>query len=336
MKNIKTTFREALVTAYFQCMRFLQVADLYDQRYATLLENNETDFEIKLFCLDPSVQLKEAWERCSAAVLFSATLTPAGYFVSVLGCHEDAGRLNLPSPFPQENLGVFAAAHISTYFRDRERSCRQVSEAIAALVRHRKGNYLLFFPSYNYLSLVHAQFSRDHGDVDILLQNGDMDEHQREVFLGQFKDSPERSLVGFAVMGGIFGEGIDLKGDRLTAAAIIGVGLPGICLQRELIRAYYDRNGGHGFEFAYQYPGINRVLQAAGRVIRSEQDRGVILLIDRRYGQGRYRELLPSHWRLKWAADGKALQRAFAAFWQRSGGQEACSQAFHVPDDAKI
>ena len=169
LKNIKTTFREALVTAYFQCMRFLQVADLYDQRYATLLENNETDFEIKLFCLDPSVQLKEAWERCSAAVLFSATLTPAGYFVSVLGCHEDAGRLNLPSPFPQENLGVFAAAHISTYFRDRERSCRQVSEAIAALVRHRKGNYLLFFPSYNYLSLVHAQFSRDHGDVELVV-----------------------------------------------------------------------------------------------------------------------------------------------------------------------
>ncbi|MEJ2037693.1 MAG: helicase C-terminal domain-containing protein [Desulfosarcinaceae bacterium] len=185
-------------------------------------------------------------------------------------------------------------------------------------MRHRIGNYLLFFPSYDYLAMVQEQFSRDNGNVEILLQTSDMDERQREAFLARFQESLERSLVGFAVMGGIFGEGIDLKGDRLTAAAVVGVGLPGICLQRDLIREYYDQNGGRGFAFAYKYPGINRVLQAAGRVIRSEKDRGVVLLIDRRYGQSSYHELLPAHWRTNRIADGIALQKALAGFWRTS------------------
>ena len=318
LKNIKTPFREDLLALFFSGMRFLQVADLYDRGYATLLVNHADDFEIKLYCLDPSRQLREAWSRSSCAVLFSATLTPADYFISVLGCAEDTRRLNVPSPFPPENLGVFAATTISTYYRNRKDSCKAVSDAIAALVRHRIGNYLLFFPSYDYLAMVHEQFSRDNGNVEILLQTSDMDERQREAFLARFQEPLERSLVGFAVMGGIFGEGIDLKGDRLTAAAVVGVGLPGICLQRDLIREYYDQNGGRGFAFAYKYPGINRVLQAAGRVIRSEKDRGVVLLIDRRYGQSSYHELLPAHWRTNRIADGIALQKALAGFWRTS------------------
>jgi DNA excision repair protein ERCC-2 len=321
MKNIKASFREELLTLFFDCMRFVRVAETYDRHYATLLESLNGNFKIKLYCLDPSLQLKEAWSRCCAAVLFSATLTPAEYFITVLGCARDTGCLNLPSPFSAANLGVFVAPHLSTYFRDRKASCKDISDAIAALVRCRVGNYFVFFPSYEYLNLIHAQFTCDYPEIATLVQTTAMDENQRELFLEQFSETLEKSLVAFGIMGGIFGEGIDLKGDRLTAAIIVGVGLPGIGLERELIREYYNHVNEKGFAFAYQYPGINRVMQAAGRVIRSEQDRGVILLIDRRYAQSGYRELLPAHWQLRWTAGADALQSALAGFWGFCGNR---------------
>jgi DNA excision repair protein ERCC-2 len=163
--------------------------------------------------------------------------------------------------------------------------------------------------------MIHQQFVADCPRIETLVQTPDMAESAREAFLAHFTEQVSRTLVGFAVMGGIFGEGIDLKGERLTGAAIVGVGLPGIGPERELLREYYDRAHGRGFEFAYQYPGINRVLQAAGRVIRSESDRGVVLLIDQRFGQPRYRSLLPVSWQIQTVRDPSGLQRQLAAFW---------------------
>ncbi len=314
--NIQTDFREDLLQFFFDAWRFIRIAEQYDTHYATLFENRKEDLRIKLYCLDPSHQLELAWQRCRAAVLFSATLTPADYFQKILGCSPQADRLNLPSPFPKQNLAVFLAHKISTLYRQRENSCRAVSRTIANLVLKRKGNYLLFFPSYQYMNMVHKQFGYDHEAVQTIVQVPDMTEAQREEFLANFRHTVAHTLVGFAVMGGIFGEGIDLKGERLTGAVIVGVGLPGICTERELIRSYYDRNGENGFEFAYQYPGINRVLQAAGRVIRSGQDRGVVLLIDQRYEQQRYRSLLPLHWDIQKVGGGETLAEALAGFWR--------------------
>ncbi len=294
--NLRTDFGEDLLKLFFDMLRFVRVAEAFDPHYVVIDEAAGEELRIKLFCIDPSHQLEATWQRCRSAVLFSATLTPAGYFQAALGCDTQARRLDLPSPFPPSNLAVYVADEISTLYRERKDSAPSVVRIIADLVCRRKGHYLLYFPSYEYLEMIHRRFVQDCREVHTLVQTPDMDEGQREAFLDRYKQAVPETLVGFAVMGGIFGEGIDLRGERLTGAVIVGVGLPGICLERDLIRDYFNREKGAGFEFAYQYPGINRVLQAAGRVIRSEEDRGVILLIDQRYRQPRYWSLLPGHW----------------------------------------
>lgn len=314
-KNIRTPFREDLLQLYFDCMRFIRVAETFDERYATIYQCTDEDLRIRQFCIDPSVQLETAWQQCKAAVLFSATLTPAGYFQNLLGCRPDTARLDLISPFPADNLAVLRACRISTFFQERKYSCGAVSRMIGAFVARNKGNYLVFFPSYAYLQMVLEQFETAFGHLEILAQTPEMVESDRIDFLDRFKAGKNESLVGFAVMGGVFGEGIDLKGDRLTGAVIVGVGLPGICPERELIRSYYDEHDGRGFAYAYQYPGINRVLQAAGRVIRSEHDRGAVLLIDQRYARSFYASLLPPHWRILNINGPDEIESALLGFW---------------------
>jgi DNA excision repair protein ERCC-2 len=319
--NVASDFREDLLRFYFDCLHFLQIAEHFGPAYATICQADEkAALQIKLFCMDPSGQLRQSWQRCQGAVLFSATLTPAGYFQSILGCAAQTRVLNLASPFPSANLAVFVTPRISTVYHQRQASCRLVSRAIANLVFSRShGNYLLFFPSYEYMSMVHRCFCREHPLCDTMVQTVDMTEAQRQAFLTAFAPQATRTLVGFAVMGGIFGEGIDLKGDRLTGAVIVGVGLPGNTPERELIREYYDRTCNSGFAFAYQFPGLNRVLQAAGRVIRSESDRGVVLLIDQRFMRHDYRPLLPASWQLQVVDSETGFQNQLAAFWQDVG-----------------
>ena len=181
-------------------------------------------------------------------------------------------------------------------------------------MRQKRGNYILYFPSYEYLRSVHISFTAECPDIDVLVQTPEMTETERDRFLRNFAYDNVESLVGFAVMGGVFGEGIDLVGDRLTGAAVVGVGLPGISPERELIREYFDRQGA-GFEYAYLYPGINRVLQAAGRVIRSETDKGVVLLIDERFTRTPYRSLLPTFWKPVRVKSEDQLRNALAGFW---------------------
>jgi len=314
-RNLPSEFREELLQCYFDCLAFARVTEQYNHTYATIAEAHGKDVQIKLFCMDPSEQLRDCWRHCHAAVLFSATLTPGDYFQSILGCHPDALNLRLATPFPSDNLAVFIASRISTFYRQRESSCLALSDAVADLVMQRRGHYLLFFPSYEYLAMIHRRFSQDHGHIATLVQTPDMTEEARMDFLAHFTEQVACTLVGFAVMGGIFGEGIDLKGDRLAGAVIVGVGLPAISTERELIRAYYDRTQCCGFAFAYQYPGINRVLQAAGRVIRSEMDRGVVLLIDQRYAQRQYRALLPETWQPRTIGDEPSYKDSLARFW---------------------
>ncbi len=313
--NKKTTFREALLDLYFTVAGFVRVAENYDESYVTCYERVAKDLRLKLFCIDPSGQLREALNRCRAAIFYSATMTPAAYFKKIFGCRDLAGHLILPSPFPAENLGLFVSDRISTLYRQREMTAPAVTGAVAALVQQKRGNYLLFFPSYEYMLMIHDAFKAGSPDIDTILQTREMGEPERIAFLSKFSLDPSDTLVGFAVMGGIFGEGIDLVGDRLNAAAIVGVGLPGISLERELIREYFSQSHNAGFEFAYLYPGINRVLQAAGRVIRSENERGVVLLIDQRFGIHRYRSLLPREWIPTRVHNEQQLREYLSRFW---------------------
>jgi DNA excision repair protein ERCC-2 len=314
--NVLTPFRDGLQDLFFEALRFVRVAEVFDRHYTVICQASSKGLRVKLFCVDPSHQLRMAWQRCRSAVLFSATLTPGGYFQSVLGCCEQATMLNLPSPFPSSNLAVFVADQIATLYRQRQDTCGAVTRTIVNLVRQRTGHYMLFFPSYEYLHMIYELFCDECAELATVIQAPEMDEEARMTFLSHFKKAASHTLVGFVVMGGIFGEAIDLKGDRLIGAVIVGVGLPGISLERDLIRDYYHRTRACGFEFAYQYPGINRVLQAAGRVIRTEKDQGTLLLIDRRYGQQRYRRLLPPHWRLRVVDNESGFQHQVRTFWE--------------------
>ena len=315
--NIKAPFREELLDLFFAVSGFMRVAEKYDESYATCYEKIKKDLKLKLFCIDPSIQLENALKRCRAAIFFSATMTPMSYFKKILGCHEDAAGLIISSPFPGKNLTLFVSDRISTFYRDRKKTSLQVSQAIYTLINQKKGNYLIFFPSYEYMMMVFESFKSHCPDSEIMLQTPGMSESERDEFLNRYRRASPMSLVGFAVMGGIFGEGIDLVGERLSGAVVVGVGLPGISLEKELIRDYFAHSHNAGFEYAYQYPGINRVFQAAGRVIRTEKDRGVVLLIDQRYATHRYRSLFPVEWEPIRVRDQEQFTEKLQKFWSQ-------------------
>jgi DNA excision repair protein ERCC-2 len=314
-KNQKAVFREALLELYFTVSAFVNILMRYDKTYRTCYFPDSADLGVKLLCIDPSAQLSETLSRCRAAVFFSATLTPLAYFKRMFGCDASADSLVLASPFAAENFALFISNRISTLYKHRRHTAPDVGRMLTALVRQKKGNYLFYFPSYAYMQMVYDIFRSECPEVQMLIQSPQMTETARGEFLARFTDDGSESLAGFAVMGGIFGEGIDLVGDRLSAAAIVGVGLPGIGLERELIREYFDRFENSGFAYAYMYPGINRVLQAAGRVIRTETDRGVVLLIDSRYRLPRYRRLLPLDWEPVWIGGADEMKKFLAEFW---------------------
>ena len=265
-QNIKTAFRESLMDLYFAVSGFIRVADQYDDCYTSCYEKIGTDLKLKLFCIDPSLHLEKALERCQAAIFFSATMTPMDYFKQILGCDQSAQDLILHSPFPGENLSLFISDRISTYYRHRDQTADQVAQVISVLIEQKKGNYLLYLPSYVYMRKIYEKFTAHCPQTETILQEPGMAESERDRFLRRFSQDNPETLVGFAVMGGIFGEGIDLVGNRLMGAVIVGVGLPGISLERELIKEYFTHALGAGFEYAYLYPGINRVLQAAGQI----------------------------------------------------------------------
>ena len=319
--------REDVLEFYFAAVNFLKTADHYGAEYVTLLEQSDENLRVKLFCLDPAQRLKTVMENCAAAVFFSATLTPAAYFLRLFGCPQDTASLQIGSPFPSERLGVFVADRISTLYRQRAATLPALSEMLLALVSPQKGNYLFFFPSYDYMDMTHKAVVRLCPRLNTIVQTPEMTRAEKSAFLEHFRFQPDITLVGFAVLGGIFGEGIDLEGDKLSGAALVGVGLPAISFENDLIKAYFDEVEGAGFEYAYQYPGFNRVLQGAGRVIRSAHDRGVVLLVDQRYARHGYRSLLPAYWQPWRIKDSVKLERALVSFWQTAHSP--------VPDNAK-
>lgn len=301
---------------YFAVLDFAAISDLYDERFVTLLDARRDEVTVKLFCLDPSYLLGEALKRGNSAVLFSATLSPLAYFRDILGGGEEDGLLSLASPFARENMGVFIADRVSTKFKDREQSRQEIARLIASFVSAKTGNYIVYFPSYKYMDDVFAEFVDAYPDIAAVAQAAAMTEEEREKFLLSFQENPEETYVAFCVLGGIFSEGIDLQGSRLIGTVIVSVGLPQLSLQQNIIRDYYNGKNGLGYEYAYMYPGMNKVLQAAGRVIRSESDTGAVLLIDERFGHRNYTNLFPQHWRpCRTIRDEKSLEKALESFW---------------------
>jgi len=312
--NNPSDFRESLLSLYFRLVTFTRVAEAYDERYVTLCLPGDQG-RVELFCLDPSARLREALQRGKAAIFFSATLTPIQYYVALLGGEREDQVFQVSSPFPPENFPVLVQDRVPTHFKARAGSLTQVAEAIAAVIFGRQGNYLVYFPSYQYLRDVLDHFQKQHPAVRARVQRPGMSEAEREEFLKAFAADHTETLVGFAVLGGIFGEGIDLAGERLVGAIIVGVGLPQLCLERDLIRAYFDEKSLPGFDYAYTFPGMNRVLQAVGRVIRSEKDRGVALLVDTRFGQARYRGLFPAWWQAQRVRNLEEIRQSVRQFW---------------------
>jgi DNA excision repair protein ERCC-2 len=317
VKNKPAPWKEDLLQLYFDVSGFLRVAERYDDNYTTLSATDGKDLQVKLFCLDPADQLAEALQRSRSTVFFSATLTPFTYFNELFGGDEKTVFLRLRSPFPPANLRLVIDGRISTYYRERQETKYQLADAITQLVRGKTGNYLAFFPSYAYLEMVHEVFRDVFPEIPTIVQNRDMDEQTREAFLERFSEDNPQTLVGFVVMGGIFGEGIDLVGRRLSGAAIVGVGLPGICLERDLIRDHFETKLRAGFDFAYRYPGFNRVLQAVGRVIRTDRDRGAVLLVDHRFATRRYWSLYPEEWQPVSPSSGKPVAQILEHFWTK-------------------
>ena len=312
--NRDAPFREALLELYFGVSRFLKVTELFDASYAVCCERFAKDFRVRLFCIDPSGPLSRVLEKGRATIFFSATLTPTEYFQKIFGCGEASSGLVLASPFPQENLCVMVS-NVSTLFRNRRNTREMVASLIQSLVSQKIGNYLIFFPSYSYMTMVVKSFKALFPEFETLVQTPRLTEVEREGFLQRFSRHNSSTLVGFAVMGGVFGEGIDLVGDRLTGAAVVGVGMPPPNLERELINAYFAEQYNAGYEFAYIFPGFNKVLQASGRVIRSETDRGAILLIDRRFTSRNYQSMFPGDWNPKDIREPGELSQVLREFW---------------------
>lgn len=300
---------DRLLERYFEVSRFLRTAEVFDKGYAAILSAND----LRLFCADPTKQLGEALKRADAAIFFSATLSPLEYFREIFD--SKVTTLQLPSPFPPENLNVVVHRQIETTLKRRAQTAAEVAATIAEACAQRVGNYLVFFSSHQYLRDVFERV-RPLTEATLLAQAPQMSEPDREAFLKAFASEPANTQIGFAVLGGIFGEGIDLVGDRLIGAIIVGVGLPQLCLERDLISERFAARGLDGYDFAYRFPGMNRVLQAAGRVIRTEKDLGFILLLDRRFAETRYRNLFPAHWNAAhWVARKEAATAAIGAFW---------------------
>lgn len=287
---------DQLLDLYFDISRFIKIGEVYTDGFYSVIsfdENLDTIiFEYK--CIDPSNILAKTYKYSRSSIFFSATFSPMKYFMRILGA-EDALRLRLDMPFDNDNY-VLLNKEISTRYRDRNSNLVFISDSIHQFINSRDGNYFIFFPSYSYLEDVYEDYVSRYDD-DILVQDRQMSEKDINKFLKNF--SNESNKTGFVVLGGIFSEGVDLVGDRLIGSMIISVGMPGVSDERNLIKDHFDKLGLSGFDYSYTYPGINKVFQAAGRVIRGEDDMGIIYLVDDRFNTYRYRSLFPKHWKMK-------------------------------------
>ncbi|MBV4436903.1 ATP-dependent DNA helicase [Clostridium tyrobutyricum] len=296
IKNAGQTGYDEILDEYFTVNNFIRIYEIYNDNFITYIENMAGDLKVKILCIDPSTLLDERMKSAEASILFSATLSPMNYFKDILGGRAEDYNMTLLCPFERRNREILISSNISTVYRSREESCLPIINYIKTVVSRRTGNYIVFFPSYGYMDRVYELFIEKFPDVKTSIQKSGMSESEREKFLNDFKEDSKESFISFAVLGGLFSEGIDLKGDKLIGSIIVGVGLPKISFERDIIMDFFNKKNGLGYEYSYMYPGMNKILQAAGRVIRTESDRGVILLIDKRFMTVKYKKLFPREW----------------------------------------
>lgn len=310
---------EGILDFYFQVRDFLNVSELVDENYVIYTAREEDGcFRMHLFCVNPASNLQLCLDKGISAVFFSATLHPMRYYKSLVSTREDDYGIYVQSPFEQKNRRILICADVSSrYTRRGYEEYRKIAEYIARMAWQKKGNYMVFFPSYRLLEDVYQIYEQEFSAswVRCICQTASMNEQEREEFLEEFKEQEKETLLGFCIMGGIFSEGIDLMGDRLIGAAVVGTGLPQVSLERELLKEYYDRQGKRGFDYAYRYPGMNKVLQAAGRVIRTKEDKGCILLMDERFLNQDYREIFPREWSDACSCKLENIEQYLKGFW---------------------
>lgn len=339
---LKPEIREILLDFYFKIYNFLSIHEILDSKYIIYGSYTENSFFcLNLKCMDPSTNLDNCLNRGLAAVFFSATLIPVRYYMEQLAGRADDYAIYAPSPFLADNRLLMVASDISTkYTRRTPAEYKKIAAYIYDFTKFKTGNYMVFFPSYkmmedinlylteylysnNFLMDDENNYIDNSGNkIHICKQAVSMDENEREDFLLNFTDNPEYTTIGLCIMGGIFGEGIDLKNNRLIGTVIVGTGLPMVCTENELFREYFDENKGPGFNYAYQYPGMNKVLQAAGRVIRTATDKGAILLLDERFLRQDYTKLFPAEWYPYNVVNRNYMGTCIKAFWEKQDNQE--------------
>ncbi len=333
--------REDILLFYFEISRFLTIYDYLDDHYVIYGEYADNgDFLLRLACIDPSTNLAACMDRGISSILFSATLLPIQYYKKLLGGTDEDYEIYAKSIFDPSKLGVFIGRDVSSRYTQRGYDMyHRVAEYIDNVIKVRSGNYLVFFPSHQFLYEVYSIYEEEFYDPDtteLLAQSSFMTEKSREEFLGRFSQGndidlsqiinmdidvvEDKNVLGFCVMGGIFSEGIDLKYDSLIGVVVVGCGIPMVCNEREIIRQYFEDKGLDGFDYAYRFPGMNKVLQAAGRVIRTEEDTGVALLLDDRFMESRYRSLFPREWKGCKGVLTQTVNIAISQFW--SGFEE--------------
>ncbi len=303
----------ALSQVLFEAMDFLRTGEMDKASYRTLIKpRGKSGVDVTLYCADPAEHIARTLRRVHGAALFSATLTPLPFYRDLFGLTaEDSALIDLPSPFPREHLWVMRYG-LPLRYRQREQSLDELCRALVAFVSARWGNYILCFPSYAFMrqTLEHIEWP-----ARVLAQSPGMDETEKHAFLEAVQPDPPVTTLLFIVMGGVFSEGVDLSDNRLTGAAIVGTGVPQISLEGDTLRALYEEKYQSGYAYAYQYPGLARVYQAAGRVIRSLSDRGVVLLLDERWGEAGHRALMPSHWQVRPVQSAEQIRLSLEQFW---------------------
>ena len=314
----RNPFVDELLDFFFTVRDFLNTSELVDEHYVVYTDKGaERHVRLHLFCVDPAKNLQQRLDKGSAAVFFSATLFPLSYYRSLLSTREDDYGLTVASPFPRENRCILSGGDVSTrYTRRNYEEYRKIAAYIARAVWKKKGNYMVFFPSYRMLEDVRTVYEQEFsvGWVEVISQQPDMTEQDREDFLRRFEQNG-KTLAAFCIMGGIFSEGIDLTGERLIGAIIVGTGIPQVGVEREILKEYYDGKGKDGFAYAYRMPGMNKVLQAAGRVIRTREDVGMILLLDDRFLRKEYYELFPEDWSSRRSCLLRNVEEQLESFW---------------------
>lgn len=314
--------RDTVMEFYFGLRSFLNIYEVVDENYVIYSSLEQGRFAVKLYCADPSVNLQDCLNKARSTVFFSGTLLPINYYKGLLSTREDNYAVYAHSVFSDDQRLLLVGKDVSSrYTRRTPEEFARIAFYIERIARAKRGNYIAFFPSYRMLLDVEEQFEQAAGaDIDIIMQVQNMREQQREEFLQEFVRRRERSMVAFCVMGGIFGEGIDLREDQLIGAIIVGTGIPQIGGESEILKDFFDARGIDGFDYVYRFPGMNKVQQAAGRVIRTLSDVGVIALLDERFLQRDNLRLFPREWGNFKSCTLGQVDGLLGEFWGGSGG----------------